>query len=101
MTIERVAVVDCYELEDAIKNHFDLEELDILRMFFEEASNDSYQCLCIDEGSVEVAYRSVELYTEWGYDETRIEELKMKAQILEYLHKKIPNEEMILVSISW
>ena len=101
MTIERVAIVDMYELEDAIKNHFDLEELDILRMFFEEASNDSYQCLCIDEGSVEAAYRSVELYIEWGYDETRIGNLKMKAKILEYLHKKIPNEEMILVSVSW
>ena len=101
MTIERVAVVDCYELEDAIKNHFDLEELDILRMFFECAENDSYQSLCIDEGSIAAAYRSVELYTAWGYDETRIENLKMKAQILEYLHKKIPNEEMILVSVSW
>ena len=101
MTIERMAVVDMYELEDAIKNHFDLEYFDILRMFFEEASNDSYQSLCIDEGSVQAAYHSVELYTEWGYDEVKIEKLKMKAQILEYLHKRLPNEEMILVSISW
>lgn len=101
MTIERIAVVDCYELEDAIKNHFDLEEFDILRMFFEGAENDSYQSLLIDEGSVEQAYRNIELYTAWGYDEVEIENLKMRAQILEYLHKRIPNEEMILVNVSW
>ena len=101
MTLERMVVVDMYELEDAIKDHFDLEYCDILRMFFEEASNDSYQSLCIDEGSVQAAYRSVENYKAWGFDAERIENLQMQAQILEYLHELIPNEETILVSVSW
>ena len=101
MTIERMAVVDCYELEDAIKNHFDLEELDILRMFFECAENDSYQSLYIGEGTIAGNYDIVKLYTEWGYDEKRIEERKMKAQILEYLHELFPEEETILVRVSW
>lgn len=101
MTVERMAVVDVYELEDAIKNHFDLEELDMLRMFFEDAENGSYQSLCIDGNSVEAAYRYVNLYTEWGYDELRIETQRMEAQILEYLHELFPHDEMILVSVSW
>ena len=101
MTIERMAIVDCYELEENIKNHFDLEYFDILRMFFEEASNDSYQSLCIDEGSVQAAYRSVENYKAWGFDAERIERLQMQAQILEYLHNLIPFEETILVRVSW
>ena len=101
MTVERIAVIDCYDLENAIKNHFDLEELDLLRMFFAEAENDSYQSLCIDACTVEAAYRYINLYTEWGYDELRIETQRMEAQILEYLHGLFPNDEMILVNVNW
>ena len=101
MTIERVAVVDCYDLENAIKNHFDLEEFDILRMFFEDAENGSYHSLDIDAGSVEAAYRYVNLYTEWGYDEQEIETQRMTAQMLEYLHELFPHDEMILVNVNW
>ena len=101
MTLERMVVVDCYELEEDIKRQFDLEEFDLLQMFFEEASNDSYQSLCIDEGSVQAAYRSVENYKAWDFDAERIENLQMQAQILEYLHELIPYEETILVQVSW
>ena len=101
MTIERMAVVDMYALEDAIKDHFDLEEFDILRMFFECAENDSYQSLCIDESTIAGIYDIIKLYTEWGYDEKRIEERKMKASMLEYLHELFPEEETILVRVCW
>ena len=101
MTIERMAVVDCYELEENIKDHFDLEYFDILRMFFEEAGNDSYQSLCIDEGSVQSAQHTVELYTSLEYDAELIEEAQLKADILQYLHDLIPFEETILVRVCW
>jgi hypothetical protein len=101
MTIERMAVVDCYELEENIKKQFDLEEFDLLRMFFEMAENDSYQSLCIDEGSIQSAQYTVELYTAWKYEAERIEEAQLKADILQYLHDLIPFEETILVRVSW
>ena len=101
MTIERMAVVDCYELEENIKNQFDLEEFDLLRAFFEMAENDSYQSLCIDEGSIQSAQHTVELYTAWEYEAERIEEAQLKADILQYLHDLIPFEETILVRVSW
>ena len=110
MTLERMVVVDCYELEEDIKRQFDLEKFDLLRMFFEMAENDSYQSLCIDEGSVQSARNTVERYIAWKYDaeeaekaqlEKRIEEAQLKADILQYLHEMIPYEETILVQVSW
>jgi hypothetical protein len=101
MTIERMAVVDCYELEDNIKNHFDLETFDLLQVFYEMAENNSYQRLCIDEGSVQGAQRTVELYTAWEYEEKYVKKAQLKADILQYLHELIPDEKTILIHVCW
>lgn len=101
MNIERKPVVECYELQQAIENHFDLEHFNLVEVFFPTAENGTYEDLCIDDYSVEQAYHEVELYTAWGYSEQYIENLKMKAQIIEYLHQLLPNEEMLIVSLIW
>ena len=102
MTVERMTVVDCYELEDAVKLQFGLgEEFDILRACFEMAENGSYQDLCIDELSVENARKTVERYEEWNYLPHEIEYARQLMLTLTYLHDVFPNEETILVHVSW
>ena len=102
MTVERMAVVNCYELENAVKLQFGLgEEFDILRACFEMAENDSYHDLCIDELSVENARKIVECYEKWNYLPHEIEHARQLMLTLTYLHDTFPREEIILVHVSW
>lgn len=47
-------VIDCIELEEAVKVQFSLDEtFDLGRSCFELAENDSYQSLCVDQEALD------------------------------------------------
>lgn len=102
MTVTYKAVVDCHDLEEAVKLQFGLgEEFDLLRAFFETAERGSYQSLCFDEDSLVEAHKALEYCEKYNYPHYKIEQARHMMLVLTYLHDVFPNEDTILVYIDW
>lgn len=93
-------VVDCYELEEAVKIQFGLDQLDLGRACFEMCENDSYQRLCFDDEKVEELEDEISYAEE--YNRPEIEYLRQKRLVYTYLRDVfLPKYDEVIVSYYW
>ena len=97
MKYERRVVVAAREINEAVSLQYGLDEgeIDVTELFWAgDYMNDCYKHLWIDEEAV--SQERVEI--DEGND---TEEVRQRLLILDYLHCVFPDEEKILVDVSW
>ena len=98
MKIDMKPVVDCYELQDALRDYLDDKQFSLGNIFFELAENDSIQLIDTSLDSLEEIGEEIEYYEKNNMDTSKSWK-KYKALLA--MRKLFPNYEEILVNFYW
>ena len=97
MKYERRIVVHAHDINEAVALQYGLEEgeIDVAELFWPgEYMNDCYKSLYISEEAVNDEQHEME-----EGDDT--EDVRQRLLVVDYLHCVFPDEETILVDVSW
>ena len=93
MKHKKVITVWAYDLEKEICETYNLEPFELACVFWEgDFINDSYKSLWIEEDSDE---------TYNGYEWENEHDIYLRNLIRAHLRKTFPNEDRVLVDVSW
>lgn len=101
MKVEMKPVVDCMELEEAVKLQFGLDDtFDLGRSCFELAENDSYQSFCVDQEALDDTENEIKYYESTSY-QWELEMARQKLMVQTFLHDLFPEEDVVIVRYYW